>query len=133
MLSAKGSAEAAALAKAISGKVYSRTAQASGRTNALVGGRVRLAVCSNGRLEYDASDLATTGPMPGGMVDFGSTVTRRGSWNIVLRGGKPVLRADWEGTGSTYSLVAYFDIAPAAGGTSARIDGLDLPVTGSCP
>jgi hypothetical protein len=130
--SAANSTEAAALARAVSGKVFQRTSQGGGRDGAFVGGRLRLAICSNGRLEYDESDLATTGNAPGGTVDFGKTITRRGEWSIVLRGGKPVLRADWQGTGTSYSLTAYFDIVLAPDGRSALIDGARVPLAGGC-
>ncbi len=130
--SAEGSPEAAALRRAIVGRVYSASAQAGGR-GAFVGRRVRLALCADGRIEYDASDLASTpGALPDDGVDFGSTVTRRGTWTIVLLAGAPVVRADWEGTGSTYALTGYFHIRPSADGRTAVVDGVELPVTGSC-
>jgi hypothetical protein len=130
--SAENSPEAAVLARAITGRVYEVKSQVNGR-GAMVGGRKRLAVCSDGRLEYDFSDLASTpGALPGGGVDFGSTVTRRGAWSIVLRAGKPVLLGRWQGTGTSYSLTEYFDIVPAADGRSAVVDGVSLPVVGQC-
>jgi hypothetical protein len=130
--SAENSPEAAALARAISGRVYEVKAQVNGR-GAMVGGRRRLAICSDGRLEYDFSDLASTpGAAPGAGVDFGSTVTRRGAWSIVLRAGKPVLLGTWQGTGTSYSLTEYFDIVPADDGRSALVDGVSLPMTGRC-
>lgn len=128
--SAEGSAEAAALARAITGRVYSASSQAGGG-GAFVGGRVRLALCSDGSIEYDASDLATTpGALPGGGVDMGGTVTRRGSWSIVLVAGEPAVRAQWRGTGSSYSLTAYFRVRPTADG--AEVDGIRLPATDRC-
>ena len=130
--SAEGSPEAAALRRAITGRVYSASAQAGGR-GAFVGGRVRLALCADGRIEYDASDVAATaGALPDGGVDLGSTVTRRGTWTVVLLAGAPAVRANWQGTGSTYTLTAYFHIRPSADGRTAVVDGVELPVTGSC-
>ena len=130
--SAEGSPEAAALSRAIAGRIYEVKSQTSGR-GAMIGGRKRLAVCSDGRLEYDFSDLASTpGTGSGGGHDLGSTVTRRGTWNIVLRAGKPVLLGRWQGTGTSYSLTEYFDIVPAADGRSALVDGVSVPVTGKC-
>jgi hypothetical protein len=130
--SAENSPEAAALSRAIAGRIYEVKSQASGR-GAMIGGRKRLAVCSDGRLEYDFSDLASTpGAGSGGGLDFGNTVTRRGAWNIVLRAGKPVLLGRWQGTGTSYSLTEYFDIVPAADGRSALVDGVSLPVAGRC-
>lgn len=130
--SAEGSAEAAALVRAVAGRVYSVTAQASGR-GAYVGSRVRLALCADGRIEYDASDLAATpGGLPGQGVDLGSSVTRRGTWSVVLVAGAPAVRAQWQGTGTSYSLTRYFVIRPSADGRSAVIDGKELPATGKC-
>ena len=129
---ADGSAEAAALERAVTGRVYSAGSQASGR-GATVGGRLRLALCADGRVELDASDLASTpGAGVGGGVDMGGAVARRGAWDVVLLAGAPAVRARWQGTGSTYSLTAYFAIEPAADGRSAEIDGTVLPVTGRC-
>lgn len=128
----ENSAAAEALARAISGRVYEIKSQVDGR-GATIGGRRRLAVCSDGRLEFDFSDLASTrGSLPGRNVDFGDTVTRRGTWSIVLRAGKPVLRGQWQGTGTSYSLTEYFDIVPASDGRSAVVDGVSLPVAGKC-
>lgn len=128
--SAERSAEAQALARAVTGRVYSAGSQASGR-GGFVGGRTRLALCSDGRIEYDASDLASTpGGLPGQGVDMGSSVARRGAWSIVLLAGAPVVRAQWRGTGSSYSLTAYFRVVPTAGG--AVVDGRQLRTTGSC-
>lgn len=130
--SAENSPEAAVLSRAIAGRVYEAKSQVNGR-GAMVGGRKRLAVCSDGRLEYDFSDLASTpGAAPGGGVSFGDTVTRRGAWSIVLRAGKPVLLGRWQGTGTSYSLTEYFDIVPASDGRSAMVDGVSLPMTGKC-
>jgi hypothetical protein len=130
--SAEDSPEAAALSRAIAGRVYEIKSQVSGR-GGMVGGRKRLAVCSDGRLEYDFSDLASTpGAAPGGSVSFGDTVTRRGAWRIVLRAGKPVLLGQWQGTGTSYSLTEYFDIVPASDGRSAMVDGVSLPMIGKC-
>jgi len=128
--SAEGSAEAAALARAITGQVYSVASQAAGR-DGFVGGRVRIALCADGRMEYDASDLASLpGGLPDAGVDMGGTRTRRGGWGIVLRAGAPVVRAQWEGTGTSYSLTEYFQIRPTAGG--ATIDGRELGASGEC-
>ena len=124
---AGASTDAAALTRAIQGRVYSTTSQAGGRDGAIAGGRMRLALCSNGRVEYDASDLASAG---GGSV--GGTVTRRGTWSVVLYAGTPAVRAQWEGTGTSYSLTAYFRVRPDAAGRSANVDGVDLPASGRC-
>jgi hypothetical protein len=124
-------AEATALARAVSGRVYSTKQEAGGR-GAYLGGRVKLALCADGRVEYDASDLAATpGPLGGG-ADLGGTVSRRGVWDVVLVAGAPAVRARWEGTGSSYSLTAYFSVAPDAGGRSATVNGTKLPVAGRC-
>jgi len=129
--SAEGSSEAERLARAVVGRVYSTSQQASGR-GAFVGGRVRLALCADGTIAYDASDVAATpGPLGGG-ADLGSTVTRRGTWDVVLVAGAPAVRAHWQGTGSSYSLTAYFHIRPDATGRSATVDVTQLPVTGRC-
>jgi len=127
--SAEGSAEAAALARAVTGRVYSRTSQAGGRGGAIVGGRLRFALCGNGTIEYDASDV---GSSPDGGGSMGSTVTRRGTWGIVLYAGTPMVKARWNGTGTSYSLIAYFRIQPDASGRSAKLDGESLPVTDRC-
>jgi hypothetical protein len=63
-------------------------------------------------------------------VDMGSTTSRRGQWGIVLFAGLPVVKAEWQGTGSSYSLTRYFRIEPRANG--ARVDGVDLAASGSC-
>ena len=62
---------------------------------------------------------------------MGATRTRRGSWDIVLRAGAPAVRAQWQGTGTSYSLTEYFQIGTSAG-QSAVINGRELPVTGGC-
>ena len=126
--SAEGSAEAAAYARALTGRVYARTNQAGGRGGAIAGGRLRYALCSNGTIEYDASDLAST-PDGGSM---GSTMTRRGTWSVVLHTGVPVVKAQWQGTGTSYSLIAYLTLKPEAGARSIRVDGESLPMTGQC-
>lgn len=125
--SAEGSAAAEKFAKQIAGHVYSASTGASGR-GAFVGSRARLALCADGSIAFDVSDVATTGGGDG--VDMGSTTSRRGQWSVVLLAGLPVVRAEWSGTGSTYSLTRYFRIQPLASG--ARIDGTDLPLTGKC-
>ena len=125
---AEASAEAAALARAVSGRIYSRSAQAGGRGGAIAGGRTRLALCADGTIAYDYSDVAST--PDGGST--GNTVARRGRWGIVLYAGAPMVRAEWEGTGSSYALTAYFKVRPNASGQSANVDGADLPVTGRC-
>jgi len=127
--SAEGSPEAEALARAVAGHVYSAGSQTSGR-GGLVGGRLRIAFCADGRMEYDFSDLASAPDGSGGSMDMGSTRTRRGGWQIVLRGGEPVVRAAWEGTGSSYSLSEYFRVRPT--GNGAVIDGRELAVRGEC-
>ena len=124
---ADGSADAAALTRAIGGRVYSSTTQAGGRGGSIAGARVRLALCADGRIEYDASDVASAG---GGSI--GDAVARRGTWVVVLHAGTPAVRAQWQGTGTSYSLVAYFRVRPDASGRSANVDGTDLPLTGRC-
>jgi hypothetical protein len=127
--SAEGSAEAATLARAVSGRIYSRGSQAGGRGGAIAGGRTRLALCADGTVAYDASDVASA---PDGGGTLGNTVSRRGTWGIVLYAGAPMVKAQWQGTGSSYSLTAYFRVRPDAAGRSANVDGVDLPVTGRC-
>jgi hypothetical protein len=129
---AGGSLEAAALARAVGGREYSRSSQAHGR-GAFVGARVRLALCTDGSIAYSRSDLvATPGDLPETGVDAGTSWSRRGTWSVVLLAGAPVVRAHWQGTGTSYSLVDYVRIEPAAGGDSAVVDGTQLPVTGRC-
>jgi hypothetical protein len=127
--SAERSAEAAALARAVTGHVYARTSQAGGRGGAIVGGRLRFALCSDGTIEYDASNV---GSAPDGGGSMGSTVTRRGTWSIVLYAGAPMVKAQWRGTGTSYSLTAYFRVQPGADGRSATVDGESLPMTDRC-
>ena len=127
--SAKGSAAAERLANQIAGRIYSSRMEASGR-GAFVGNRVRLALCADGTIAFDVSDVATTGGSDA--VDMGNATARRGNWTVVLLAGMPVVRAAWSGTGSTYSLTRYFRIQPVAQGSSAHIDGTNLPVTGTC-
>jgi hypothetical protein len=76
------------------------------------------------------SDLASTGGAQG--VDIGDATSRRGQWGVVLRAGTPVVRAQWTGTGSSYSLTRYFRVQPHKDGSGARVDGTDLPAAGSC-
>jgi hypothetical protein len=128
---AERSAEAAALARAIGGHVYSTSNQASGR-GGFVGGRTKIAFCRDGSISYDASDVGSTGSMPGGAVSMGSSIARRGRWSIVLYAGAPAVRADWQGTGTSYSLVAYFRVSPSGDGRSATVDGRELPMTANC-
>ena len=123
---AGGAPAATALARAVGGRVYAVSQQAAGR-GATVGGRVRLALCADGRVEYDASDLASTPD-----VDMGGSVSRRGAWDVVLLAGAPAVRARWQGTGTSYSLTRYFRVRPDAAGRSAEIDGSVLPVAGRC-
>jgi len=125
--SARGSAEGERLARAVSGHIYSATSSTAGR-GAFVGGRMRLALCSDGSIAFDASDLATTGGY--NSVDMGSSVSRRGQWSIVLFAGTPVIRAEWNGTGTSYSLTRYFRIEPNSRG--AVVDGTPLPESGTC-
>jgi hypothetical protein len=63
---------------------------------------------------------------------MGSTMTRRGTWSVVLYAGAPVVRAQWQGTGTSYSLIAYLRVQPEAGGRSIKVDGESLPMTGQC-
>ena len=125
--SAEGSAPALKLANAIGGKIFSSQSEASGR-GAFVGARMKLALCADGSIAYDASDVASTGGNDG--VDMGSTTSRRGEWGIVLLAGFPTVKARWNGTGSSYSLTRYFRVEPRANG--ARVDGVDLSNAGSC-
>ena len=127
--SAEGSSEAASLARAVTGRVYSRTSQAGGRGGAIAGVRMRLALCSDGTIEYDASDV---GSAPDGGGSMGSTVTRRGTWTVVLYAGAPAIMAQWRGTGTSYSLTAFFRVRPAPDGRSANVDGTTLPATDRC-
>ena len=129
---AEGSPDAERLARLVLGREFSRTAQAHGG-GAFVGERVRLALCSDGGVAYSRSDLVSTpGSQPGGGVDGGSGWSRRGRWSIVLYAGLPVVRAVWEGTGTTYSLVDYIRIEPGANGRTVIVDGTELGVTGGC-
>lgn len=131
-VSAEGSAEAGALGRRIAGREYSSSTQAHGG-GAFVGERIRLALCSDGTIAYSRSDLAATpGALPGEGVGGGSSWSRRGRWSVVLYAGAPVVRAEWEGTGTSYSLVDYIRIEPAADGRSATVEGTTLPVTGGC-
>jgi hypothetical protein len=125
--SAEGSAAAERLASQIGGRIYSSSTTASGR-GAFVGNRVRLALCADASIAFDVSDLATTIGPDG--VDMGESTSRRGEWGIVLLAGIPVVRAQWSGTGSSYSLTRYFRIQPQ--GSSAIVDGTLLPVSGTC-
>ena len=125
--SAEGSAAAEALAARIAGRIYSTTSTSSGR-GAFIGSRVRLALCSDASIAFDVSDLATTGGPDG--VDMGGSMSRRGEWGIVLLAGIPVVRAQWAGTGSSYSLTRYFRIQPQ--GSGAMVDGTLIPTTGNC-
>jgi hypothetical protein len=109
--------------------IYSTSSSASGR-GAFVGGRVKLALCADGSIAYERSDVATTGGDDA--VDMGSSMSRRGQWDIVLYAGAPAVRAQWEGTGTSYSLTRYFHIEPSRDGSGARIDGVNLGVAGSC-
>jgi hypothetical protein len=127
--SAEGSAEAALLARALLGHVYARSSQAGGRGGAVVGGRLRLALCGDGTIQYDASDVASSADGGGSM---GSTMTRRGTWSIVLYAGTPLVKANWEGTGTSYSLTAYLRVQPDATGRSVNLGGETLPMTGRC-
>lgn len=126
---ASGSRAASALEQAIRGNVYLASTQASGR-GAFVGKRTRLALCSDGDIQFGTSDLATTGGADA--VDFGGSSSRRGGWEIVLYAGAPALHAHWEGTGTSYSLDRYFRIVPTAGGRSITVDGTPLPLEGHC-
>jgi hypothetical protein len=47
-------------------------------------------------------------------------------------GGAPAVRADWEGTGTSYGLTHYFRVRPSANGRSALIDGAEVPLAGEC-
>ncbi len=127
--SAEGSRDAATLAQAVAGRIYSASTQASGR-GAFVGNRVRLALCADGGIAFDVSDLASTGGANG--VDMGDAMSRRGKWSVVLLAGTPAVRAEWNGTGSSYSLTRYFRVQPRSDGSGARVDGTELSVAGSC-
>jgi hypothetical protein len=125
--SARGSAEAERYLRAIAGRVYGASVQAGGRDGAVTGARVRLALCGDGGIAYDRSDVTSAGG-----AGFGDAVARRGAWSVVLYAGAPAVRAEWQGTGSTYDLVRYFQVAAVADGRSAVVDGGLLPATGSC-
>lgn len=127
--SGEGSAAAETLARSIAGRIYQASTQASGR-GAFVGNRVRLELCADGSIAFDVSDLASTGGTDG--VNMGDATSRRGQWGVVLLAGTPVVRAQWSGTGSSYSLTRYFRVQPHKDGSGARIDGTELPVAGSC-
>jgi len=127
--SGEGSPAAARFAEAIAGRIYSRSSQSSGR-GAFMGNRVKLALCADGSVAFDVSDLASTGGA--GSVDMGDATSRRGQWSVVLLAGTPVVRAQWSGTGSSYSLTRYFRVQPRADGSGAIVDGTELPVAGSC-
>ncbi|HEX6574879.1 MAG TPA: hypothetical protein VF042_07885 [Gemmatimonadaceae bacterium] len=127
---AQGSKEAELLARSVTGMVYQSGTSASGRDGSFTGGRMRLALCSDGTAAFDKSDLATTGGSDA--VDMGDAVSRRGKWSIVLYAGAPAIRAQWEGTGTSYSLTRYFRVEPHRNGSGARVDGVDLGVSGSC-
>ncbi|HUQ20505.1 MAG TPA: hypothetical protein VM099_12900 [Gemmatimonadaceae bacterium] len=127
--SAENSEAAAQIAQSIAGRIYAASTQATGR-GAFVGNRVRLALCADGSIAFDVSDLASTGGADG--VDMGDAMSRRGQWNVVLLAGTPAVRAQWNGTGSSYSLTRYFRVQPLANGSGARIDGTELPVAGTC-
>ena len=132
VLAAARSAGAAALARSVGGREYSGGSQVHGR-DAFIGSRMRLALCSDGSIAYSRSDLvASQGGEPGGGVDGGHSWSRRGVWSVVLYAGAPAVRAQWEGTGTSYSLVDYIQIEPAADGRSATVDGTRLMVTGYC-
>jgi hypothetical protein len=129
---AEGSAAGAALARAIGGRVYSTSSQASGG-GAFVGGRIRVAFCADQSISFDASDIAATpGSLPGAGVDMGTSMSRRGRWSIVLLAGAPAVRAEWQGTGTSYGLVDYIRVRPSADGRSAHVDGVELPATARC-
>jgi hypothetical protein len=130
--SADGSSEAQALVRAVNGKVFQVSAQTNGR-GSFVGGRLRFAFCANGEMAYDESDLASTpGYTAGSSADIGSSVSRRGQWGVVLYAGAPVIRAQWNGTGTSYSLTAYYEIHPARDGQSIELNGNRLPLAGRC-
>jgi hypothetical protein len=129
---ASGSPEAIALARAVAGRIYQTSTQAAGR-NASVGSRMKFAFCANGEIAYDESDVAAvSGPGFGDTGDMGSTTSRRGQWSIVMYGGAPTVMAHWRGTGTSYSLTAYFDVVPSADGRSADVNGTRLPLVGKC-
>jgi hypothetical protein len=130
--SAEGSAEANAYLNAIGGRVFQMTSSASGK-GASIGGRTRLALCANGEIAYDVSDLATAnGPSFGETMDLGSSASRRGHWHVVLYAGAPAVMARWQGTGTSYSLTAYFMLRPIGDGQSVELNGTRLPATGRC-
>jgi len=112
--------------------VYQTSAQASAR-GGFVGGRTRLALCASGEIAYDVSDVASVpGASAGTTNDMGSTMSRRGEWTVVLYAGAPAIMARWRGTGSSYSLTAYFDVQAAVDGKSADVDGRRLTLAGRC-
>jgi hypothetical protein len=127
------SPDAAALERALSGKIFQTSTQARGRDGGVVGGRVRVALCADHTIAYDASDIGAVS-LPGfdNSADLGSSIARRGEWKVVLFAGAPAVMAHWQGTGSSYALTAYFDLRPAANGKSVELGSLHLPLTGSC-
>lgn len=130
--SAEGSPAAAVLARAVTGRVFSRGSQALGGGGAIAGARTRLALCADGHVEYDVSDVGSA-PLPqGGGGSIGSSKTRRGEWSVVLLAGAPAVKAQWHGTGTSYSLTEYFQVKPDASGRSATVDGVTLAVTDRC-
>lgn len=130
--SADASSDASALANAVAGRVFQTSGSASG-SGASVGGRIRLAVCANGEIAYDVSDLASaSGPSFGETMDMGSSASRRGQWSVVLYAGAPAIMARWRGTGTSYALTAYFALRPLPDGRAAELNGIRLPVTGRC-
>jgi hypothetical protein len=124
---AQGSAEAERYARAIAGRVYATSVQAGGRDGAIAGARVRLALCGDGSIALDRSNVAGVGG-----YGMGDAVARRGEWSVVLHAGAPAVRALWQGTGSSYDVVQYIQVAPAADGRSAVVDGVRLPAVESC-
>jgi hypothetical protein len=127
--SAEGSDAAERFATSVMGRIYSSSSQAQGR-GAFAGGRLQLSLCSDGTIAYDASDLASTGGDAG--VDMGSSISRRGKWGVVLLAGSPTVRAEWNGTGTSYSLTRYFRVEPSRDNSAARVDGTELEVSGKC-
>jgi hypothetical protein len=127
-----GSPEATAFLNTVNGRVYQVSSTASGR-NASVGGRTRLALCSTGEIAYDVSNLASAaGPSFGETMDLGGSTSRRGRWTVVLYAGAPAVMARWQGTGTSYSLTAYFALRPSPDGQTVELNGTRLPAIGRC-
>ena len=113
--SAEGSKEAESLARSVTGMVYE--------------GMMRLALCSDGTAGLDQGVAAKSAY---NSVAMGNSGSRRGRWDIVLYGGAPAIRAQWERTATRGSVTRYFRVEPGSNGSGARVDGIELTVGGTC-